>query len=393
MKHTNRPFCALLTLTLLLGLCACGGAAEPAAQPQPEPAAGSAFSSVTQAVEQAAETPEPEPAAPEQEDPKSEAPAPEPEPEPEVPAFPPEGDYTMFATESEGYVVTTEASSLVSVLTLAPDGTGRLVMDGETSEVFSQWTLEGEDLTLVPEGEDPPLTGKLQNGILVLDVWGMYDIYFARDGADTSAVQTLTPEEAMARQEADEAASHTSLLYRLWKSLDPEAGVHLHYVLTVESPASTQEYDVQGQGRLYYSLRTTEVNGYVGRHLTFFQDGVAYSLQPDAMTGVVAATVSPDTVPVPLGMDAVFSAIQNSALEVDYDLESREMDGVTYRAEVFPPAIGHTAEEVFLFDNAGRLAYYINENELLGQTVYAIDTIDEVIDPALFDISGYEITQ
>ena len=74
-----------------------------------------------------------------------------------------------------------------------------------------------------------------------------------------------------------------------------------------------------------------------------------------------------------------------------------ELDGVSYTAELFP-ATGYTAEAAFYFGDDGRLAFcfkgapVIKTAAEIGETVYTVYAIDEAVDEALFDISGYAIS-
>ena len=95
-------------------------------------------------------------------------------------------------------------------------------------------------------------------------------------------------------------------------------------------------------------------------------------------------------------MDDLYQAIRTRAESEEFTEETREIEGVSYAAEVFP-AGDYTPQAVFCFTDSGDLAYYIEGEEPAkkgagaGKLVYKINAIDTEIDDALFDISGYTI--
>ena len=65
--------------------------------------------------------------------------------------------------------------------------------------------------------------------------------------------------------------------------------------------------------------------------------------------------------------------------------------------ELFP-ATDSTAEAAFYFSTDGKLAYCFEGAPVIktvveiGETVYTVHVIDEAVNEALFDISGYTIS-
>ena len=307
-----------------------------------------------------------------------------------------EGEYTVFAVQTEGYLVEPDVLEIASTLTLTADGSGFMTIGDEAMDIRS-WTAESGMLTVVL-ADDSSAQAAVRSGVLELDIWGDGGMIlcYAREGTDISAYDPMTLEELM---EALEADAPDSRLRALWESLDTETGVHMRYDLHTEFMDADQSIDVHGKDGVYYSRRTTTVSGFENTVITFFRDGTAYNLFPKDMTGVIATTTTSSIVSDNvMRLDALYSAIWNRAQESDYSVETREMDGVTYTVEVFP-ASEYQAESAFYFDSRGQLAYYIEGAPVIdtvveiGELVYTIHTIDDAVDETLFDISGYDITE
>ena len=313
-----------------------------------------------------------------------------PEPAASVPAeLPVEGEYELFAVEYEGALVYSADLGVSSTLTLAEGGTGRMTSNDEAMDI-TVWTLEGEALTITL-ADGSSAGSKLHGGVIELDIYGTgYMIFFyAKEGADLSGYAPMTMEEYRAKPD--------SMLYALWESLDADAGVHLKYNMHTDYMDADQSFDVHGKDGVYYSRRTTRVSGYEDTLVTFFRDGTAYNLYPEDMTGIVVTKTSSSAVTEnTMLMDNLFSEIHSYAPRKDYTTETRELDGVSYTAELFP-ATGYTAEAAFYFGDDGRLAFcfkgapVIKTAAEIGETVYTVYAIDEAVDEALFDISGYAI--
>jgi hypothetical protein len=133
--------------------------------------------------------------------------------------------------------------------------------------------------------------------------------------------------------------------------------------------------------------------------VTVFRDNTAYNLDPEKKTGVIATTVSSSYFADNIErLDSLYSDIWTYAHEKDCTEETREKDGVTYNVEYFP-AGEYTAECAFYFDENGQLVYVekgapvIEGLQDIGTSTYTIKAIDNEVDEALFDISGYEITE
>ena len=309
--------------------------------------------------------------------------------------MPAEGEYSIFAVGSNGAVVDAGDLDAVSTLTLTGDGTGTMTMADESMDI-TEWAVDGEKFSLV-FADKSSASGTLSGGVIELDIWGNGSLiyYYAKEGADTSSYAPMTLEEYNAMM----SALPDSRLYALWSDLDTAAGVHLNYDRHVDYMDSDQSFDVHGKDGVYYSHRTTYVSGYENTVVTFFRDGTAYNLYPKDMTGVIATTTTSSYIAENImSMDNLYSDIRQYAQKTDYTEETRELDGVSYTAEVFP-ATEYTPEAAFYFNDDGELAYYIAgapvvESAIdIGESVYTIHTIDDAVDEALFDISGYDIAE
>ena len=313
-----------------------------------------------------------------------------PEPAASVPAeLPVEGEYELFAVEYEGALVYSADLGVSSTLTLADGGTGRMTSDNETMDI-TVWTLEGEALTITLADGDSA-GGKLHGGVIELDIYGTgYMIFFyAKEGADLSGYAPMTMEEYQSKPE--------SLLYALWAGLDLNAGIHLNYDMHTDYMDADQSYDVHGKDGVYYSRRTTRVSGFENTVVTFFRDGTAYNLYPDDMTGIIATTTTSSYIAENIMlMDHLLSDIRGYALRKDYTTQTQEIEGVSYTVELFPET-DSTAQAAFYFRDDGRLVYCLKGAPVvetvaeIGETVYTVYTIDDAVNEALFDISGYTI--
>ena len=297
-----------------------------------------------------------------------------------------EGEYTLFAIESEGYLVQSDAMELTSVLRLDAGGTGYMTFAGNGIDI-TQWSAEGAALSItMADGGSAGAT--LDQGVLALDLYGdgSMVLYFALPQADLSAYHPLTLEELRA------AMTPTSRLYGLFQTLDTAAGVHLRYDVDLEYMNAHQSYDVHSKGGVYYSHRTSRVSSLEGGSVTFFKDGAAYNLDPEKHTGTLVTTTSSSVITENvLRMDRFYAAISANASKTDYQQETREVDGVAYAVEVFPAQNEYESDAAFYFDEAGNLRFYQEINPTLGESFYTLLALDGAVDEGLFDLSGYAI--
>ena len=161
MTGKLRMLALLLALCLTAGLCACGApAAAPASQSAPETAAPAA-----PAAEEAA------------------APAPQ------------TGEYKGYSLVLDGHYLIWEDLESYSV-TLAADGTGYLDWGEDNRGPISSWTAEGETVEI--RAGVSVMNGTIRDGVMLLDLEEGFVLCFAKEGADTSAMERITAEQYIA---------------------------------------------------------------------------------------------------------------------------------------------------------------------------------------------------
>ena len=386
MYKTRKLLSALFALTLAFTLCACGGESAPTT-----PVA--APESTAAADTDKSETAEPAESAAAQTESVAEVSA---EVEPQKVELPVEGEYKIFAVQYEGYLIHAAEMEVESVLTLGADSKGKMTM-GEDSMAIASWTLDGSKCTITMEDESSA-DATVEDGVLILDLYGDESmvLYYAQEEADISMFSPMTADEVRA---AMEGRILESKLGTFWSHLDSADAVHLSYDMHTEYMDATQSIDSYSKGGMFYSYKLTKVSGFESPSVTVFRDNTAYNLDPEKKTGVIATTVSSSYFSDNIErLDSLYSDIWTYAHETECTSETREKDGVTYDVEYFP-AGEYTAECAFYFDENDQLVYVekgapvIEGLQDIGTSTYTIKAIDNEVDEALFDISGYEITE
>ena len=312
----------------------------------------------------------------------------------------PTGVYTAFAMESQGYQVTLEGTDVESVLTLEEGGTGNMTFSGDAMNI-SSWTYEDGILSITMD-DGSSAQGSLHGGIASINLGsdgsGSYLLHLAKEGADLTGFDLLTPEELQQKLAEEAAAGGDTRLYAAWAAMDQNAGVHMAYEMKTQTPEATTVYDVHVKNGIYYSRRTTQTSYGDSTTITFFQDGKAMNLYPEDMTGkVVTQTDSADVTQNILGMDSLYSAMSYRASQTSFIEETRDVDGKSYTVDVYP-ADDYHPETAFYFNEDGSLAccqqsaWTYNGTEM-GEIFYTISSIDGSADESLFDISGYSIEE
>ena len=291
-----------------------------------------------------------------------------------------EGVYSMFAMGFGGQVKGVSEQEGSSVLTLNEGGTGSFSFDEDTMDI-SSWTVDGNAVTVtLADGSSSAGVIHREHGVIEMDISG-YTVYYCREGADTEAY--LAP---------------TSRLSALYNSIDALAGAHLSYRLHTDFMDANSVYDVHAKDGAYYSAATVQASGFENTTATFYKDGTVYSLNLGSMTGMSVMSVPSGLLANnPLTMDTLYAAILSRAVRSDFTTETREVDGVTYTVDIYP-AGSYEAEGAFYFDDAGNLVRYVEGPPVIetgidiGESVYTIESIDTAVNEALFDISGYNIS-
>ena len=322
-----------------------------------------------------------------------------------------EGTYTLFGVKSEGYTVRNEVAGANSVLVLTADGKGSMTMDDETMGV-SEWktaekTAEMIDgnaadsvISIVME-DGSSCDCAVRSGILEMDIMGTGAtlLLYAKEGADYSAYPLMTEEELLAKMKEDQykVPESDTRLYQLWKSMDPEAGIHMVYEKKPGYMNAVKTIDVQGKGKRYYSSETTVYGSYSSNKVVYVEDGKVYNLYPEGKTADLVTEIYSESVRDRIIlMDDIYMAIFKKLKQGGGTTGTREINGSVYAAEIFP-ATEYEPEAAFCFTEDGRLVYYIEGAPVyggyadLGETLYTIRSIDGSLNESLFDISGYRI--
>ena len=402
MKRTGLLAVAAAVVLVVNGLCACGGGAAAPAQTTAAAAAAAETTAAQTEAKKESEAAEAKETTAAKEETKAETSAETKEAAPETkPAkeFSVDGEYKLFGVYAEGFTVNAAEMEMSSVLKLEKGGTGSMSMDTDEMAV-SKWEDSDGTVTITMEDESSA-EAKFHDGILEMDIFGTGDMimYYAQEEADISGYELLTLEQVLEKRAEAEAGKKAvdSKVGALWQTLDTKSGVHMNYSRTIAKMNAEQKFDVQGRDGVYYSSRTSKTGSLEGTTITFFEDGKLYNLDPRKKTGVIATTTSSDIVSKDvMRLDDLYKAIGTSAEIAEFTEETREIDGTTYAAEVFP-AGDYTPEGAFCFNDSGELVYYIEGTTPAkkgidnGEIVYKINAIDTKIDEELFDISGYKI--
>ena len=402
MKRTGILAVAAAAMLVVNGLCACGGGAAAPAQTTAAAAAAAETTAAQTEAKKESEAAEAKETTAAKEETKAETSAETKEAAPETkPAkeFSVDGEYKLFGVYAEGCTVNAAEMEMSSVLKLEKGGTGSMSMDTDEMAV-SKWEDSDGTVTITMEDESSA-EAKFHDGILEMDIFGTGDMimYYAQEEADISGYELLTLEQVLEKRAEAEAGKKAvdSKVGALWQTLDTKSGVHMNYSRTIAKMNAEQKFDVQGRDGVYYSSRTSKTGSLEGTTITFFEDGKLYNLDPRKKTGVIATTTSSDIVSKDvMRLDDLYKAIGTSAESAEFTEETREIDGTTYAAEVFP-AGDYTPEGAFCFNDSGELVYYIEGTTPAkkgidnGEIVYKINAIDTKIDEELFDISGYKI--
>ena len=188
------------------------------------------------------------------------------------------------------------------------------------------------------------------------------------------------------------AVADGSLLDAVYDSLNADAGIHLNYTMRAESMGVETNFDAQAKGISSYTVKTSQPLGRSVVDVSCFIDDTSYILNPDKMEARVVLTLSPSFLKYYsfIRQDELGKIMDKCAHKSGFQVETREVDGVSYTVEVYPGDEG--TEYAFYFDESGRLVYLRNDTiKLLGELFYTVYVIDSEVDESLFDISAYTI--
>ena len=287
------------------------------------------------------------------------------------------GEYELISMSYAGSEMNPASMGMNALLTLNENGTGSLVMNGAANDL-PKWTDEGETVTLYNTGGDA-LPCSYADGIITLEMGENYYWYFYHESVNPNAGKAA------------------SMLTKVLDKIDPIEGAHLSYEYHSDYMNYTEVHEVNAQGGKYSSLETSKVSGsgYESVSATCFLNDTVYKLKPEEKRGSVLMSVSLSLLNNnALMLDDCYKMMHSNALRKDYTLEEREVDGNKFTAEVFPE-IGNTSEAAFYFDETGKLVHILDGAPVLmpslGERLYTIHSIDDMIDTSLFDLSEYTI--
>ncbi|MBQ1771000.1 MAG: hypothetical protein II000_03500 [Clostridia bacterium] len=189
------------------------------------------------------------------------------------------------------------------------------------------------------------------------------------------------------------AADNGSQLAAFFKTLDNEAGFHIRYELEIMGYNSI--YDDQAKGDFFFERNYIEQLGSSDSDsLKVYRDGKMYSMKKSEMTGIYMDVPEIEDFHYYGAMFCtIYQNVMTRVLEPVYETIEYTVGESTFKAEKYPAQSEYGVEQIFCFDENGSLAYMINcanESIGLGEYVYKIDAIDDVVDESLFDITGYE---
>ena len=195
MKKRLTMLLAFVLVGAMLALTACGKKPEP--EPEPEPVVEEEKEELEEIEEEIEEV---------------EGEAVEEEPEEEAAAEEPAGaegadvagKYYPFAAENQGVCIEIpeeDRAEMGGVITLNEDGTGSMLTGDQEMPIL--WEIQGTKMIWKEESGtiQIPISMEYKDGILLMDSpveeedGSVIRMYFAREGTDTSSIETITVEE------------------------------------------------------------------------------------------------------------------------------------------------------------------------------------------------------
>jgi hypothetical protein len=302
------------------------------------------------------------------------------------------GEYKGFAAMYMGYTYSLEETKGTSNLTLSEDGTGKIDFDGNDTAI-TEWTVEGNTLHITDD-QGSKATGIVEHDVINLDLLGdgSANVYYAKEGTDTSWVEILSVDEI---KELVEKGPGTKT-FDAYSAINVPDGVHLSYDLHTDLYDANMHYEVNAKDGVYASSRNTKVKGVESTTITFYKDGKVYNLNPDDKTGrfVTETTLLENNL---VGMDSLYQALSRFYLSNKYTEETRDYEGESYTVEVYPEG-KYNGETAFYYDKDGKLAYVDIKSYTAGSTevpaqFFTIKSIDNKVDESTLDMSAYTIEE
>ena len=105
------------------------------------------------------------------------------------------GEYSFFCTDIMGYHVQIEELEGTTT-TLKEDGTGYLDWGEDNKGPISEWTVDDAEAGKITiKAGVATMEGTIVDGVLSIGMTDIITSVYALDGADTSGIQLMTPDE------------------------------------------------------------------------------------------------------------------------------------------------------------------------------------------------------
>ena len=299
-------------------------------------------------------------------------------------SLPVDGEYTLFTTEYLGSQLSPEAWQTSGSIVLNKNGKGKYLSFGEELAITS-WTEKNGIVTANIEDAGPVELVLVGDGILEMEQTSGTYYYYAREGADTGNFKT---------------GGHPtgSMLYAVFRGIDREKGAHLRYSVEAKyanaSMNTAASYETHAKGDSLIVISRMKETGADQLSALLTLNGTVYQLSPGEKRGYIVISSMPAfSLLKVMEQDQLYRAMASRAMRTDYKVETRKVNGASFRVEVFP-AVGITPEAAFYFDESGQLVYMSEGSSSgmnTGETFCTVAAIDDKVNENLFDISSYKI--
>ena len=233
---------------------------------------------------------------------------------------------------------------------------------------------------------------------------------------ETSAVNNGQLNETLENGEEEApAVDNTQLLEMLEKAkgtAPADTRLSVFYTAVITGPTIHYSYDYQrdytddfmdvsgkvevfAKEDVFYSMTETERDGASSSSGTFINADGVFSLSPAENKAYYAIDSEGLNYRIMLGMDEFCQKLERHSEDTDFTEETREIDGITYIADVYP-ADEFSPEYTYCFTEEGILAYIFTGPAKagdvdLGETSYKLNGVYAEVDESVFSLDGYVI--
>lgn len=233
---------------------------------------------------------------------------------------------------------------------------------------------------------------------------------------ETSAADNGQLKETQAKEgEAAPAADNTQLLAMLEQAkgtAPADTRLSVFYTAVITGPTIHYSYDYQRDytddfmdvsGKVevfakedaFYSMTETERDGAASSNGTFINADGVFSLSPAENKAYYAIDSEGLNYRIMLGMDEFCQKLERHSEDTDFSEETREIDGITYLADVYP-ADEFNPEYTYCFTEEGILTYIFTGPAKagdvdLGENTYKLNSVYSEVDESVFSMDGYVI--